>query len=605
MLDMLDDLSPLSCALIAITWVSVWFYTSQNLLCAFWRWLKIPDRYLLALSLFSIIPFYGTLTLVCLLLGLMDRYFLVTLFLSLTVWGAWLSVRFSYLKSTCWNNLKAQSYSWWIWVLIGVCKGIELLFTAHPQRLYDQLSYHLVIPKRLLLGSIGDFDPHLYMGSVFEYALLWPRLFFDHDILQISIGQCAVYVSVLGTVFLAGISLFHRYSWAILLMFLIYPAFVANPEMFSIAKSDAFLFAGTSLLLCAYHDEEKDFLSLFAVLAAMLCAFKFTAIHLLLAFLPLGLLSGLHKQHKLWTRYLLLTLPGGFALLLVLIKNLSFDLSPLYPVDTKFLSDFAMSGPSFHSHWKHVAFPVSSSYLDNLPAGLKFILRNPYLLFWLLALLLNIPKRASNTVVDSKTKNSKAIGICSFILSFSLLWPLFYDRNIYTRFISPMPAAWLFLGMWGYAHLPRPRQKGLAILGVLLALSGSQIDSMLIKMWRWNQVSAVDSLNLQNTRIIVTQKVNTLTTKDDLILVDDIEKYFFKAKVLFGTLTLREQGVWQQLLNDPQQTVKQYSIKVLVRSVQKRGYGPYHFAGPLDEVWELLQSRGRVERIGNDEVLWL
>ena len=51
-------------------------------------------------------------------------------------------------------------------------------------RLYDQLNYHLVVAKKILLNGspfVNTFDSHIFLSGIVEYAFVWPRAFIDND----------------------------------------------------------------------------------------------------------------------------------------------------------------------------------------------------------------------------------------------------------------------------------------------------------------------------------------------------------------------------------------------------------------------------------------
>src|SRR5437588_28637 len=73
---------------------------------------------------------------------------------------------------------------------------VFILFAAHPQRIYDQLNYHLVVGELVVRDGqpfTGAWDPHAMFTGVVEWGLSWHRSWGGSKLFFHGLAQIAVY----------------------------------------------------------------------------------------------------------------------------------------------------------------------------------------------------------------------------------------------------------------------------------------------------------------------------------------------------------------------------------------------------------------------------
>src|SRR5439155_14325815 len=73
-----------------------------------------------------------------------------------------------------WRALMADARPWERWLVRGalLVRAVFILFAAHPQRIYDQLNYHLVVGDLVVRDGqpfTGAWDPHAMFTGVVEW----------------------------------------------------------------------------------------------------------------------------------------------------------------------------------------------------------------------------------------------------------------------------------------------------------------------------------------------------------------------------------------------------------------------------------------------------
>lgn len=238
---------------------------------------------------------------------------------------------------------------------------LQLLWAAAPFYRYDQWNYHLVITKYIFANHTLPpviYDDHLYFTGVYEYLLLIPRLFVDHDLFIASFSDAFTFSLFLALCYGAARRLQLRWTQSresvnvsrlVLAAFLV----VTVPYQHSItnAKPEAIL-AACSLLCLANWPWISTTGGSWRWLGFLLIwplGLKVTWLH---AGLALGLpsLGFALRRHKTWA----MTQGGlaGFVLILPwLLKNQYFFGNILHPLQLGIFRSTYWN-PSMAQHWQ-------------------------------------------------------------------------------------------------------------------------------------------------------------------------------------------------------------------------------------------------------------
>lgn len=491
-------------------------------------------------------------------------------------------------------------------LLSALWLGAFLLYAAHPQRLYDQLSYHLVIAKRLLtLGNPFGHDSHLWIAGPVEFAFVWHRNLLPDDLMQIALAQSAVYLAAVGgmlAAFFLGVEhAGRRYSkrtlpLLVLATIMTLPVFIPNSEAVNIAKPGAILMAGCALMLALTARKQIQWLPIAIFMSLVFISTKATFLHAAIAGLSLltfrGLRRGLDAYHPG------LFVLGGLCLVATVAKNFFETGHFLYPADGRFIQS-VFSDLRTVEYWQNIAFGKTEGGLHAWLGPFHLMKRNPAALAWLVVL-------GVTAIVARVNLNTATKSILLFLACYTLLWPVFYSEHIYSRFVAPAVGALLLLGCQLLAAAPPRMHLSLITLSILLALSVSQLEVVATKIYKWNKSTSHAAFYSQYPRIETARQLASLNINGNLLIADDTAKFFFNKPVLHGTLIPRERQLWQQFLADPSKAARTHKLSAMIRRApdSRSAQSSDPFLGPIGEVWNQLHQRGQVLRVGQDEILY-
>ena len=416
-----------------------------------------------------------------------------------------------------------------------VHQGLFLLMAAHPQRLYDQLNYHLVVGRNLLqYGRVdaGVGDPHVLMTGMLEYAAAALRYGVDDPLLAIAQGQVLTWFMTVPVILVALAGLWPEgrsgRSAFLAVALLIVPALLPDYGTdFRLAKADACLLAWAMVMLYVLLRERPQRLPLLLAPTAIGLAMKITALHYLLALLPLFFLRA--RPGLPW-RSLLICLPFCLPFGVFLLKNTLWLGNPVYPAQLPFFPSPVVDGAAME-YWRSIRLAGESGGRD-LFGILTWPLRGPVLLLIPAALFLLVRRQA--TPETDRRLTGRLRGCLLTAAAFTLVLPLFFSGQVYTRFLYPG-----FAPLLAMLPLLAARGRGLttpaALLLLLPCLAFSRMDLNLRRMVNWNQTDAVTHMMNQEGFYAVARTVNPMSRPGDHVLtwVDSV-RYFFRAGVILA-----------------------------------------------------------------------
>lgn len=605
--DYLLHAPPLVMALFVMMVLVIWQIAGASLLsAAYFSVFRLPGLWAVAFGWLTWLPVAGLIALVLSLCEALTPSVLLSLGLLITASG--LSTFYRY-RQEMWRSFQTlRQQTLWRWVGAALLvKLIELGFAAHSQRLYDQLNYHLVVAKKAILhGSpfAGTFDTHVLFSGLVEFAFSWAYALLPNDLFLIAFGQSWIYLSIMGAVVFAWCSVGSRAmseskidnTIVFALVILVYPALIPNAEIARIAKPDGLLFAATTVLLLAYGDRRVAWLPLCLGFGALFVACKLTFVHAGIGFAVLAAV-----RRPLWFGSLRTWVGSGvigcLALAFFLYKNLAVGGSPLYPADSLFWPS-SLADEQTVAYWRGIAFGSDDTFVGRMLGAVKVLWRHPLLVYW--AAVVAVASMWYRKTLTSG--GSSARHVVWFLAAYVLAWPFFYDSQIYSRFVSPYPAAVLVLVLLTLGKLPVFPRRLIALCGILVALSSSHIDVKLLKIWQGLHTDAAKAFAQQHPRYLSAQFVNRNLPKDSLVLLDDPAQLTFDMHTLYSVLSPPERSIWQNILAESSVAAARWQISALVRRRSREGR-PVFPAGPIDQAWQALDALGTVQQVGDDEIL--
>ncbi len=484
--------------------------------------------------------------------------------------------------------------------------GLQLFFAAHPERLYDQLNYHLVVSKRLFdLGQLmpPTFDPHLLIAGPVEYAMIWPRVLIDSDFLMVAIGQVWVFLATV----IPMLGLFYMLakqrpggSLALAAFVFAVPSFIPQNELVGMLKPGAFLLTGTYLAVLSPLTSRRILATLTIPFILLFSACNPTYIHASIALFFASLIAERCSFKRLLEPTPLLAF-GLAAFALEITKSYRMTKTFFYPSDAAYLPTPASDAETL-AYWHHIGFPRDEHFFQRWYGAIDVPSRNTGLLLWL-GLILAIGVQRFWQRPDWSWKGPRLPLV--FAALFVLTWPVFYDSGVSSRFVASYTGALLALGT--AVMLQTSGRLRYFVLGatVVLGLSVSHADVLMRKVVDWNKTDVIGAFMPQFPRLLASLTVNSFASKNDSVLADDPAKFFFNAAVLHGHLIPSERATWQSLREHPQEAALALRVKAVVieQGNFETMYDPDRFAGPIREVWDKLVTFGEVTTVGHDFVL--
>ena len=603
----LGTMAPISTACAALLFVLIWQTSGMILLAPLLRNSGLSRLWSLVFAWFLWLPLSGTGALILSLLRLADQSLLRGVMAAVVTCALVMGVRGrSWLRDIPRLN-RGSRPAMVMTGLIFLLQITQLIFAAHPQRLYDQLSYHLAIPKLVLMHGhpyYKFYDPHLVIGGTLEYAFLWPRAFINSDFFSLGVGQCWIYLAsvlpIVASTYLALRDVDSKYAkWSTLTIMAAVPGLVPDSELFSIAKPGALLFAGTYLILITCVAMPKRLLTVTVALGMILLACNPTFVHVAIA-LFVVLVLNLYWRRAEWSLPPALITVAAVCLATALIRSWVLTGTLLFPSDARFLST-PYSDKLTLDYWHWVAFRSNQSFIARWSGAPVVFLRSPGLAVWAGLGL------ASLAVWGRRQAALHWQSLLWFLAIYALAWPFFYDNMVFSRFVAGFVAALVLTAVVGALAAPKRFRYVIIASGIIGGMVCSSIDVIGRKLYMWNQSGLLSAYTPQFPRMVTAYEVNGWTKSDDTVVTETSEKYFFTAAVLSSTLSPPERKIWDELIVSPQKAAREHRVKAVVMEIQKPGSelpefpAPYNV--PIRTTFKALEPFGEVTQIARDLVL--
>lgn len=335
------------------------------------------------------------------------------------------------------------------WNLIGFCAAfvlaIDALYAALPRYRYDQWNYHLIIPK-LMDAENGlpktIFYDHIYFTGVYEFFFTFFRVVSSNDTFIQSATNSFSWLAIFTCLYLPLQSkreqLLPNSVSALPMAAFGFFAILVN-ESFINAKPDSLLFPAAFLWLVHLNSclkgQRESWLWLGFFMSAPL-ALKVSWLQFVLVQGILGIVYVRPLWRQRDTKYFLLGLLLGFLLFLpVAVKNFIFFGNPLHPAQQPLWPSLRWND-DMAWYWENVRKKAQSlpMYFEYQWQNLVYFVPRTWL-YWLpWTFLLFIPKFRGAV---SQFRREFVIFFISLV-SFYLLWPVFFEPGVETRFITPL-----------------------------------------------------------------------------------------------------------------------------------------------------------------------
>jgi hypothetical protein len=570
---MFDALPPAALATVAVVAAAAWQLAGTAVMLYLVP-RALPDGWRVAVAAAIWLPISGAIAMALSLIHLAGRASLLV-GTALVVAASLKNVRWMLRQPMSLENTK----SWEKWLVRGalLAQLVFIFFATHPQRIYDQLNYHLIVGDLVVRDGqpfTGAWDPHAMFTGVVEWALAWHRSWTGSKLLFHGLAQIAVYFATVPALILAGLLLGRPSPVWFAILCLALPGVVPENSILRMDKPDGLVLTLVALALALLPRSTPAALAL--CFLAMAC--KLTAFHAALALGAAALATGFRRGGAFP-----LLLAGVAAFALQLTKNALVFGNPVYPALGSIFPSWATDAWS-EEYWRGVAFQHLSRWTGWL---------GPFLLLWPGRVLAGL---LVATLVFTRKKPQGLRHVLVFLAAFAITWPLFYGGYIQPRFVSAFSAGLLVL--WWLLHENAPDRRA-EIISVCLAITVCGFGWALMNIAKWNRHSAVDAYALQWPRIHTARTLNPMLDPNDTVVADAPEKFFFGAKLLFEEpLSPRERAVLEGLRTDPARTAALWRVKAVIVSAD-------HPPSPrMQKIWDVLKDRGKVLEVPPDRVLF-
>ncbi len=496
---------------------------------------------------------------------------------------------------------EARPYERWLWRLGLLMQGIAWLFAAHPQRLYDQLNYHLVVGQLVVRDGqpfTGAFDPHVGFAGLIEYALAWHRAIAGSRLLFNGMAQVAVMLATVPILIACGMKLGRASLGLLGLLFVALPGLIPEATILRMAKPDGILLTGAVLLLTLLARAPQGWAYAAMALSALMLGCKLTFGH---AMIGLALALVIVRPPVGKVRPWLPLLGIGFSgLALQLAKNAKLFGNPVYPVAAS-LFPSSYSDATTRAYWKHIAFGGHARLTGWLgpflfgrdAGGLWFVLA--------LAIALIVWRRPTRRESFGQIETPRALaGVIGFIAAVWATWPIFYGGYIPARFVGPFTGALFVLFLLLQSRVGTADRRWFTLACACAALLSSQLDRSIPGLLRGNTRSAERAFARVAPRSETARRLDAmhLFLPGDTVVADAPDKLYFDARLLFeAPLSPQERAMLRELRRTPVAAAERYRVAAVVAV---RGHA---MSRTLADIWRGLAPRGQVLELGRDEVL--
>jgi hypothetical protein len=621
----LAHLPPLCLALVALASALAWQVAGALALLPLTP-RSLAGRWRLALAWLGWLPVSGAAVLALVLLGVASRTVLLG---GTLVVGAFALVSARQARPfvaearhafAAWVAA-AQPYERWLWRIGVAMQVIAWLFAAHPQRLYDQITYHLVVGQLVVRDGqpfSGAYDPHVSFAGLVEYALAWHRAWGGSRLFYNAVGQVAVMAATVPVLVACGLWLGRASLGLLGLLCIALPGLIPECLMLRMAKPDGVIMTGAVLLLAMLARAPEGWRYAALAVAGMMLGCKITFGHAAIA-LAAAFVVARPPQGRL-REWIPLSIMGLSCVSLQLGKNAARFGNPVYPTAAS-LFPSPWSDATTQAYWTQIAFGGESRLTGWLGPFLLGRDGGALVLFVLAAAALVLWRRHQSQLASPKASASLTPAVAArapanatpaqsaahrplaaaiaFLAVFWATWPLFYGGHIEHRFIAPFSGGLFVLFVLLEARLGDADRRRLLILCACAGVLSAQFDRSLPGLWRYDTRSAEAAYLLQWPRLQTAETLNPELKPGDTIVADKPDKLYFDARVLFtAPLSPQERAILEELRRDPIAAALRYRVKALV-VYRERPVEPL-----MQAIWQGLKSRGELQQIGPDRVLW-
>ncbi len=592
----LAGLPPIFMALVALAAATVW-QTAGALILFRLTPARLAETWRFALAWFLWLPLSGTAVLSLVVTHLASRTVLLAGTGAILVgaafsWDLFISIfADAHAEWAAWR-LAAKPVERWLWRGGLALQLFRAIVAAHPQRHYDQLSYHLVVGHLVVRDGepfTGALDPHVSFSGVVEYAFAWHQVWTTSPLLYVSLAQSAVMVATVPVLLFCGVRLASRTLGILGMLLLMLPAIIPESDVFVMAKPDGIVLTGIVVLLTLLQDAPDGWVFAAAGVTMLLLATKVTAAHAALG-LGAALLVGRPSRGR-FTEWWPVVAIGAVALALQLGKNTWLFGNPLYPAGASVFPS-PQSDESTRIYWDRVA-------LDGMPRWSGWL--GPFVLAER-----NIPFAACliavSVVLFVRTRRPQTgaglAPVVAFLLVVWATWPAFYGSLIAPRFVGGFCGALLVLLLMMLARVDAVAQRWLAVACGCAALFTAQLDISLPRVWQWNHTSAWEAFSNVWPTLRTASAINRDLHVSDTVVADRAEKLFFDERLLYdGPLGPEQNHMLAELRRSPFESAARYHVSAVVVDTTRP------MSAAMAEIWRGLEGRGSVRSLPPDRVL--
>ena len=452
-------------------------------------------------------------------------------------------------------------------ILIGlglVAQVLFLLRAGHPQKLYDQLDYHLMVPRLLAGGAsaVGEsLDPHVLMTGLLEYGAAWPAALMPTVLGQIAVYQLMTWAVTMPVILLVLLRR-SRDPLVFALALIALPILVMDRGVdFRVGKPDAVLLAVAVVLASLAVDEEDPWPASLGLLTLAL-ATKLTAVTIAMAWVPTlwwwrGR-PGLFTSRAAFVRTVQACLPGAGAFGVFLAKNGLWLGNPFYPA-------FAAAFPSSLADQAAALYWRLNGSTDGLTYGRRAL--GMLALAWHSPPLLVAAAASIAGTTPSRVAHSRQAlaALAIYYILFCLSSGLFFGPEIYPRF--------LYAGLSPLILLPTlllgPERRGrfVTFALVLLALAQPGALSLSGNLIRWNRQDTIAHMTEQEGFYGAARDLAGAFPASDRVLTlrESFRALFMQEVVLFEHApSVRERAISAGFVSDPVATARREHLRAVV-----------------------------------------
>ncbi|MBN1959960.1 MAG: hypothetical protein JW841_03365 [Deltaproteobacteria bacterium] len=562
----------------------------------------------LLLAWFCWLPLSGAIVLALVLAGFASRnVLLVGTFIIFLI--ALLSWRLSNTKPTIlaayksFKNWKSQAkkYELWLWRGGVALQAIIWGYVAHPQKMFDQLGYHLVVGHLVVRDGepfSGVLDPHIHLAGILEYAFAWHYSWFDSRMFINGVAQIAVLAITVPVIIWCSLRLGRASLGFLGLLFILLPGVLPESVILRMVKPDGVILTGVIVLLTLLIDSPVGFMAAGIGVGGMMLGCKFTFAHATLGlFLAIIIAKPPIGRLRPW---LPLIIVGLLCFALPLYKNYLLFENPVYPaLIAKFPSQ--ITGQWTRNYWNHQAYVGRSALTGWL--GPFILTRRAASLYGCLFvaaffIFLNWRKRQNKLVLESRWRQALIITV-AFIIGTWLFWPLFFSGKVTARFVSGFFGGVFVLWLLLQRLIADSQRKYFFIACTCIGLLASHFDRILPNLILWNLHSTKEAYAMQWPRLKSAIVVNaSINNKSDVILTDHSNKLYFDGRVLYEEpLGLAQRAMVAEITQNPVDAAGRFKLAAIVVSAN-RSMSPR-----MQYIWDTLEPNGKIIDAGNDRVL--